>query len=88
MIFLMFKVTLIVFSALACGLSLIFMLSPGLFSKIEEVLGFEFGSSQQFVTVLEGRINFLNDWIARNRVILGPVLVIIAAINTKNACFF
>ncbi|MFH1692107.1 MAG: hypothetical protein ABIC68_06050 [Candidatus Omnitrophota bacterium] len=84
----MFKVLLIVFSALACGLSLIFMLSADMFSKIEEFLGFEFGGSRQLVTVLEGRINLVNDWVARNRVVLGPVLAVLAAINTKNACCF
>ncbi len=84
----MFKVLLIVFSALACGLSVIFMFSAQLFSRIEEFLGFEFGSGQQFITVLEGKINFLNDWINRNRIIFGPIMAVMAAINTRNACFF
>lgn len=87
MIFLMFKVLLVVFSATACGLSVVFMCSPRLFSAIEEILGLEFGGDQ-FVTVLEGKINFLNDWIGKNRIILGPVMAILAAINTRNACFF
>lgn len=83
----MFKVLLVIFSGLACGLSLVFMLSPGLFAKIEEFLGLEFGG-EQFITVLEGRISFLNDWINKNRVVFGPILAVLAAINTKNACFF
>lgn len=83
----MFKVLLVVFSGLACGLSLVFMLLPDLFDKIEEFLGLEFGG-EQFITVLEGRVNLLNDWISKNRVLLGPILAVLAAINTKNACFF
>lgn len=87
MAFLIFKALLIVFSAAATFLSLVFMLSPQLFSRIEEILGLELGASA-YVTILEGKINFLNDWVARNRVFFGPLFAVIAAINTRNACFF
>ena len=88
MFFLIFKVLLIVFSFMATILSLIFMGSPDLFSQIEEFLGMEFGSSDTFVTVLDGTVNVLNDWVARNRLFFGPLLALLAAINTKNAFFF
>lgn len=87
MALLIFKALLVVFSAAATALSLIFMLSPQLFSRIEEFLGLELGASA-YVTILEGKINFFNDWVSRNRVIFGPLLAIVAAINTRNACFF
>ena len=84
-----FKTSLVVFSGCATFLSLIFMLSPELFRKIEEFLGLEFGGgSADFSTMLEGKINFLNDWIYDNRVFFGPFLAVLAAINTRNAFFF
>ena len=82
-----FKLCLIVFSALATGLSVIFMLSPGLFNRIEEILGMEIGGYTSFAVALEGKINIINDWVGRNRAITGPVLAILAAINTRNAVF-
>ncbi|MDD5020436.1 MAG: hypothetical protein PHH75_07230 [Candidatus Omnitrophica bacterium] len=81
------KTLLIVFSSAATVLSLIFMLSPKLFSAIEEFLGLEFGSGT-YITLLEGKINFVNDWISRNRVIFGPLFAVLAALNTRNAFFF
>ena len=64
------------------------MLSPSFFSRIEEFLGMEFGGSAAFATVLEGRINFLNDWVCRNRAFFGPFFAVLGAINTRNAFFF
>ena len=87
MAIMIFKVLLIVFSAAATTLSVIFMLSPSLFRAIEEFLGLEFGAGS-YVTILEGKINFLNDWIGRNRVFFGPLFAILAALNTRNAFFF
>ncbi|MFA5039630.1 MAG: hypothetical protein WC732_08135 [Candidatus Omnitrophota bacterium] len=84
---LIFKLLLIVFSAFATVMSLVFMLSPKLFSRIEEALGMEFGASA-YVTILEGRINFLNDWVYRNHILFGPLLAVLAAWNTRNAVFF
>ena len=82
-----FKFFLVVFSGIATFLSLIFMLLPELFSRIEEILGMEFGAGATYATILEGRINFLNDWVYGNRFIFGPLLAILAAINTRNAFF-
>lgn len=88
MVFLIFKSLLVVFSSLATGLSLVFMLSPEIFRKVEEFLGFEFGEGAGFATVLEGKVNFLNDWVYSNRVFFGPILAVLAAMNTRNAFFF
>jgi hypothetical protein len=83
-----FKLILFVFSFFATVLSLIFMLSPRLFSQVEELLGLEFGTSTDFATVLEGRINIINDWVFKHRLIIGPILSILAALNTRNALYF
>jgi len=85
MIAFFFKAALIVFSFLATILSLIFMLAPSLFNKIEEFLGLEIGGSASFVTVLEGRMMFVHDWVFGNRLVFGPVLSVLAAVNTRNA---
>ncbi len=85
--FLIFKTFLIVFSALATFLSIVFMASPALFRRIEEFLGLEFGGSRDFATVIEGKINFFNDWVYKNKNIFGPLLALIAAMNTRNAFF-
>ncbi|MBI5873173.1 MAG: hypothetical protein HZB36_03410 [Candidatus Omnitrophica bacterium] len=83
-----FKDLLIVFSAAATVLSLIFMLSTELYRRIEEFLGFEFGAGAGFATLLEGKVNFLNDWVYQNRVFFGPLFAILAAWNTRNAILF
>jgi len=82
-----FKVSLIVFSALATVLSVIFMLAPGLFNRIEEFLGMEVGGSAVFLTVLEGRVMFVHSWVFNNRLVFGPILSLLAAINTRNAVY-
>lgn len=81
-----FKVLLIVFSSLTAVLSLIFMLSGELFSKIEEALGMEVGAVV-FATALEGKINFVNNWVYRNKNFFGPLFAVLAAYNTRNAFF-
>ena len=81
------KIFLVIFSSLASFLSLVFMISPTAFSKIEEYVSLEFGGSADFVTVLEGKINFLNDWVFDNRAFFGPLLAILAALNTRSAFF-
>jgi len=89
MLFIFFKTSLVVFSASAAFLSLIFMLSPELFRRIEEFLGLEFGGgAADFATILEGKINIVNDWVYDNRVFFGPFLAVLAALNTRNAFFF
>ena len=80
------KLLLIVFSGIATFLSLVFVISPHLFSRIEEFLGLELGGA--FVTVLEGKINFVNDWVYKNRLFFGSLFAILAALNTRNAFFF
>lgn len=82
-----FKVLLVVFSSAATLLSLVFMLSPRLFSEIEEFLGMEMGQGA-YITILEGKINFLNDWVVNNRMVFGPLFAVLAALNTRNAFFF
>jgi hypothetical protein len=63
------------------------MLSPKLFSEIEEFLSLEFGGGDKYVTVLEGEINFLNDWLHKNRFIAGSLFSFLAAWNTRNTFF-
>lgn len=63
------------------------MLSPKRFSEIEEFLCLEFGGGEKFVTVLEGEISLLNDWLQKNRFIAGPLFSLLAAWNTRNAFF-
>ena len=83
-----FKLFLVVSSSAATMLSLVLLFSPDLFLRIEKYLAKEFGGESNFVTVLEGEIDFLNSWVFNNRVFFGPLLSILAAINTRNAFFF
>ena len=85
MTLLVIKAALIVFSSLATILSVIFMLSPESFNNIEEFLGMEVGGRAVFLTVLEGRVMFVHNWVLSNRFVLGPVLCILAAMNTRSA---
>lgn len=86
--FVILKTFLIIFSALATGLSLLFMLYPIKFRMLEELLGMEIGWEASVSTILEGKITVINDWIYRNHVAFGPLLAIIAAWNTRSFFFF
>ena len=85
--FYFFKAFLVVFSGIASFLCLVFMLSPSFFSQIEEALGMQIGGTRMMISVLEGKINFINDWCYKNHVFCGPTLAILAAWNTRSAFF-
>ena len=85
--YVMFKLCLFIFSAFSVFMSLVLMVSPKTFTKIEEFLGLEFGPSMTFNTVLEGRVNFVNDWVFKNHWFFGPLLAVLAALNTINSFF-
>ena len=87
MIFFSFKILLIFFSAFSAYLSFIFLISPKKFKKIEKFMEQEFGGGSAYVTVLEGEIDFLNEWVFSNRYFFGPLFVILAVLNTWNAFF-
>jgi hypothetical protein len=82
-----FKVFLVVFSGIATLLSLLFMLCPSGFRALEEMMGLEIGWQTTVTTVLEGRINLINDWVYKNHFLFGPLLALIAAFNTRSAYF-
>ncbi len=81
------KMTMMVFSIIATFLSFVFMLSPPLFSKFEEFAALEFGDNVSFTTVLEGRINFLDDWLHKHRMFIGPLLIFLSGWNTLEVFF-
>ena len=87
LLFYLFKAVLVIFSGLTTGLCLLFMLSPGKFRVLEEMLGLEIGWETSFTTVLEGRITVINDWIFKYHIFFGPLLALVAAWNTRNAFF-
>jgi len=80
-----FKVSVILFSAAAAILMLIFSFAPKLYMRIENFLALEFGGGDTYVTVLEGEVDFLNVWLIRYRYFFAPLLAVLAAINTYNA---
>ena len=86
MIFFTFKVLLILASAFTTYVSFVLLISPPKFKALEKFLQQEFGGVQP-VTTLEGEINFVNDWVFRNRYFFGPLFVILSAMNTWNAFF-
>jgi hypothetical protein len=86
-LFICFKYALVIFSGAAACLSLLFMLSPNSFRVLEEMMGLEIGWETTVTTVLEGRINILNDWVYKNHVFFGPLLAILAAWNTRSVFF-
>ncbi len=79
-----FYLLVLVFSFLTTLLSLVFIFSPDLFSKIEEYLGMEFGGDPTFNSAIEGKVNLLHDWVSDHRAFFGPLFVVTSAINTKN----
>ena len=65
-------------------LSLIFLLFPDLYLRIEEIVDLELISETDFFTTLEGKINFLNDWIFKNRIFFGILFVLLSFYNIKS----
>jgi len=68
-------------------LSLILFISPQLYLRLEETLNFNILPSAQFVTVLEGKIDFFNDYIIKYRIIFGPLFTILSIYNFKTLLF-
>ena len=83
-LFLIIKYVLLFTSFGTLVLSLIFLLFPDLYSHIEEVVNSEVLESTDFFTVLEGKINFLNDWIFKNRLIFGSLFVLLSLYNINS----
>jgi hypothetical protein len=85
--FFLFKTLMTIFSGLATFLSLVFMAFPPLFGQIEEFVSLQFGGERKIVSLVEGEINFLDDWLKRNRLFFGPLFSVLAALNTRNIFF-
>ena len=64
--------------------SLIFLLFPDLYIRIEDSVNMEIFESTTFLTALEGKINFLNDWIFQNRLVFGTLFVFLSFYNIKS----
>ena len=64
--------------------SLIFLLFPDLYVRIENTVNMELFESTTFLTALEGKIDFLNDWIFKNRIIFGILFVLLSLYNIKS----
>jgi len=78
------KIILISTSFGTLFLSLVFLLSPELYSRIEDMVNSELIKSTAMTTVLEGRINFLNDWIIRNRAFFGILFIVLSIFNIRS----
>jgi len=85
-IFATFKIILLgsSFGTLFC--SLIFLLFPDLYLRIEAAMNLEMlvSSAPSFLPVVEGKINFLNDWIFSNRMFFGTLFVLLSIYNIKS----
>ena len=86
-LFYLFKSILIGASGGTLFLSLVLFISPNLYLKIEETLNFDLIPSAQFITILEGRIDFFNDYIIRYRIFFGPLFIILSIYNLKSLLF-
>ncbi|MDD5352846.1 MAG: hypothetical protein PHS93_06755 [Candidatus Omnitrophica bacterium] len=67
--------------------SLIFLLSLELYLRLEEIANTELGLTAVFLTVLEEKINFLNDWIFKHRLACGILFVLLSLHNIKSLIF-
>lgn len=82
-----FSIIKVAFLGTSCGtlfLSLIFLLFPDLYFSIEEMLDIELFHSTHFLTVVEGEINILNEWIIKYRLIFGLLFVLLSLYNIKS----
>lgn len=64
--------------------SLIFLLFPDLYFSIEEMFDADIVPTVKFLTVVEGEVNFLNDWIIRHRLVFGTLFVLLSLYNIKS----
>ncbi|MDD5292218.1 MAG: hypothetical protein PHY46_03440 [Candidatus Omnitrophica bacterium] len=64
--------------------SVIFMFLPRLYSRLEEILNMDLLPQTVWFTVLEGRINFINDWIIKNRIVFGVLFISSSIYNIKS----
>ena len=64
--------------------SLIFLLFPDLYIRIEEAVNMDLMKSTTFFTVLEGKIDVINDWIFKNRIFFGVLFVTLSIYNIRS----
>ena len=78
------KIALLVASLTTFVLSLIFLFSPELYFRLEDRLNSDIISRVEFLTVVEGKVNVINDWIFENRIIFGTLFVLLSLYNVKS----
>lgn len=78
------KIVLLVASLVTAILSLIFLFSPELYVRLEERLNSDVIGRVEFLTVVEGKVDVINDWIFENRIIFGTLFVLLSLYNIKS----
>jgi len=81
------KIVLLVASLFTFIFSLIFLFLPDLYLRMEALLNKDVIQSVEMVTALEGKIDFVNDWLFENRVISGTLFVLLSLYNIKSLFF-
>lgn len=66
-----------------CCLSIIFTFSIDLYRRIEEKAGLEIFSNPTLIPILEGNIDFINEWIEENHRIIGPILIASSIVDLR-----
>ena len=65
-------------------ISLIYIFSPETYSRLEEILYIDFGPGMPLLSILEGEINIIDDWIYERRFVFGSILAILSFSNCIN----
>ena len=78
------KIILLIASVITFILSVIFLMFPATYVRIEELLNLDLIHRVEFLTTLEGKINVVNDWMMQNRIIFGLLFVLLSLYNIKS----
>jgi len=77
------KIGVAALSFISLSLSLIFLLLPRLYLRLDEMFSLNFLPESEWLTTLEGKMDILNDWVIKNRIIFGTLFVVLSLYNIK-----
>jgi len=83
-IFAIIRITFLIASLATFILSLIFLLSPDTYVRLENMLNMDVINRIEFLSSIEGKVEVLNEWILENRVIFGLLFVLLSLYNIKS----
>jgi len=78
------KIVLITGTGAILFISLVLLLAPDVYLRLDDIFSFKLMPKSEFVSNLEGQISYINEWILNNRMIFGSIFTFLSLYNIHN----